>query len=60
MPMEMGKKRIVGIGCSILGFILIVLNAVDYLGGFSIVPNGSAVIGIVLVAIGMYVAKERK
>jgi putative Mn2+ efflux pump MntP len=45
----------------VIGFILIVLNAAEYIGrffGLSIEIRTSMIIGIVLVILGMFVAKE--
>ena len=47
----------------IIGFILIVLNAVDYISGFfglSLQIRTSVVVGIVLVVVGMFMAKKKK
>jgi len=56
----MSKK--LGYALIIIGFILIVLNAIDYIGGFfglSLEIRTSMIIGIVLVAIGMFVASKK-
>ena len=45
----------------IIGFILIVLNAVEYIGGFfglSLQIRTSMVVGIVLVVVGMFIANK--
>ena len=51
-----------GYALIIFGFILLVLNAIDYIGGFfglSLEIRTSMVIGLVLVVIGMFVAKKK-
>lgn len=56
----MSKK--LGIALAIIGFTLIVLNAIDYIGGFfglSLQTRTSMVIGIILVLIGMLVANKK-
>jgi cytochrome c oxidase subunit IV len=54
-------SRKLGIGLAIIGFILIVLNAIDYIGGFfgfSLEIRTSMIIGIVLVAVSMFIARN--
>jgi len=55
-------NRKLGIALVIIGFILIVLNAIEYIiGGFfglSLEIKTSMVIGIVFVMLGMFMAKE--
>jgi len=56
-------SRKLGIGLAIIGFILIVLNAIDYIGGFfgfSLEIRTSMIIGIILVAVSMFIAKNEK
>jgi putative Mn2+ efflux pump MntP len=46
-----------------IGFILIVLNADEYVGGFfglSLEIRTSMIVGIIFVVLGMFVAKETK
>jgi len=50
-----------GLACFIAGFILLVLNAIYYLGGWSTMPVGLGGIGIILVGVGLLLrAKGRK
>ena len=49
-----------GLGSVILGVILIALNAVDYLAGWSVLPEDLLVIGLVLVAVGQIIAAKSK
>ena len=47
----------------IIWFVLIAVNAIDYIGGFiglSLEIRTSLIVGIVLVAIGMFVAKSER
>ena len=56
-------SRKLGIGLAIIGFILIVLNAIDYIGGFfgfSLEIRTSMIIGIVLVAVSMFIARNER
>jgi cytochrome c oxidase subunit IV len=51
-----------GYALIIMGFILLVLNAIDYIGGFfglSLEIRTSMIIGLFLVVIGMVVAKKK-
>ena len=51
-----------GYALIIIGFILLVLNAIDYIGGFfglSLEIRTSMIIGLFLVVIGMFVAKKK-
>jgi hypothetical protein len=46
----------------VIGFILIVLNAVEYIGGFfglSLQIGTSMVVGIVLFMVGMFLANKK-
>lgn len=58
--MKKETTYILGLGSVIVGFFLIVLNAVDYLVGWSVLPGGLSGIGIVLVAIGLFIAGKNK
>jgi hypothetical protein len=42
-----------GIGCAAFGFVLIVLNAVDYLTGQNVIDSGITIMGLMLVVVGM-------
>ena len=56
----MSKK--LGFALAIIGFILIVLNAIEYIGGFfglSLEFKTSMIIGIVLVMLGMYITNKK-
>jgi len=51
-----------GYALIIIGFILLVLNAIEYIGGFfglSLEIRTSMIIGLFLVLIGMFVAKKK-
>jgi cytochrome c oxidase subunit IV len=56
----MSKKLVIAL--AIIGFILIVLNAIEYIGGFfglSLHTRTSMVIGIILVVVGMFMANKK-
>ena len=56
-------SRKLGICLAIIGFILIVLNAIDYIGGFfgfSLEIRTSMIIGIVLVAVSMFISRNER
>ena len=56
-------SRKLGIGLAIIGFILIVLNAIDYIGGFfgfSLEIRTSMIIGIILVAVSMFIVRNER
>ena len=57
-------SRKLGIGLAIIGFILILLNAIDYIGGFfgfSLEIKTSMIVGIALVMLGMpFTIKDRE
>ena len=56
-------SRKLGIGLALIGFILIGLNAIDYIGGFfgfSLEIRTSMIIGIVLVAVSMFIARNER
>jgi cytochrome c oxidase subunit IV len=51
-----------GYALIIIGFILLILNAIDYIGGFfglSLEIRTSMIIGLVLVVVGMFMAKKK-
>jgi len=54
---------VMGMILFISGFIILVINAVDYLGGFFGLSLGiklpSSVFGIILVAFGMFLLKKK-
>ena len=49
-----------GVGLMISGLILLILNAVDYLTGWSALPTGFSVSGVVLGMLGLFIAKKNK
>jgi hypothetical protein len=53
-------KRYVPVLVAVLGFVLLVINAVDYLGGFNQLSGGNTIIGLMLVIMGMYMSKKGK
>ena len=56
-------SRKLGIGLALIGFILIGLNVIDYIGGFfgfSLEIRTSMIIGIVLVAVSMFIARNER
>ncbi len=60
-----GKDKLkVGKGLLILGFIIILINAVDYLGGFfglsSEIHLPSSSFGIIFIGLGMILSKKKK
>jgi len=59
--METKSSYTFGLACFIAGAILLVLNAIYYLGGWSTMPIGLGGIGIILVSIGLLLrARGRK
>ena len=51
-----------GIALVMIGFVLIILNAIDYIGGFfglSLEIRTSMIIGIVLVVVGIFIANKK-
>jgi hypothetical protein len=51
---------LLGFGCVLLGFIFIVLSAIDYVAGLSVDTSGFTSIGIACVVIGLYIADKDK
>jgi hypothetical protein len=51
---------LLGFGCVLLGFIFIVLSAIDYVAGLSVDTSGFTSIGIACVVIGLYLADKDK
>jgi hypothetical protein len=52
----------IGIMVALLGFVLILVNAIEYIGGFfgfSIEMKSSMIIGIVLVFVGMVYSNQK-
>lgn len=59
MPVSVGTKRIGGYVLAVIGFLMILLNAVNYILGLKLdVP--SAAIGIVLLAVGMDIVRKSR
>ena len=59
--METRTRKRLAYALVVIGWILIVLNAVEYIGrffGLSLQTGTSMAIGIVFVMLGMFVAKE--
>jgi hypothetical protein len=55
--MEERCKNITAFVLTLAGFLLIVLNAVDYLWGYNRVSPTSTLLGLILVVIGTYLKK---
>ncbi|MFH0832084.1 MAG: hypothetical protein V1886_04445 [archaeon] len=53
------KKRVFGIAIAILGFILILVNAADYILNLNRISSAVSVIGLVLVAAGMALCRKK-
>ena len=49
-----------GVGLMILGLILLILNAVDYLAGWSVLPEDFTINGIFLATLGLFIAMKCK
>ena len=49
-----------GVGLMILGLILLILNAVDYLAGWSVLPEDFTISGIILATLGLFIAMKCK
>ena len=47
-----------GLILAILGFLLILLNAIDYLANWQSVPSGLTIIGLMLVVVGIALEKK--
>jgi hypothetical protein len=59
--METKSTYSFGLACFIAGAILIALNALYYIGGWSTMPVGLGGIGIILVGVGLLLrARSRK
>ncbi len=59
MPVSVKTKKIGGYVLTVIGSLLVLLNAVNYILGLKLdVP--SAAIGIVLLAVGMGIVKKSK
>jgi Na+/proline symporter len=59
--MQPKSNYTVGHACFIAGAILLALNAIYYLGGWSTIPIGLGGIGIILIGIGLLLrARDRK
>ncbi len=59
MPVSVKTKKIGGYVLTVIGSLLVLLNAVNYIFGLKIdVP--SAAIGIVLLAVGMGIVKKSR
>ena len=57
--MDQYQKKI-GMLLLIIGFIMIVINAIDYLSENSFSPNGIFIFGIIFVAIGLMMVKKEQ
>ncbi len=49
-----------GVGLLISGLILLILHAVDYLAGWSVLPTGFTINGIFLCVLGLFIAMKYK
>ena len=49
-----------GLILAIMGFFLILLNAIDYLANWQNVPSGLTVIGLMFVVVGIALGKKKK
>ncbi len=54
----MDKK--IGMAMVVLGFLLIVANAIDYLAALNTIHAGTSIIGIALVVVGIIFEKGTK
>ena len=48
----------IGLGCVIGGVIILVLNALDYLAEWLLLPRWLSAVGIILVTIGLVLANK--
>ena len=55
-----GSRNWLGFGCALVGFIFIVISAIDYVAGLSVDTPGFTGIGIACVVIGLHLAKKDK
>jgi len=55
--MDQYQKKI-GMLLLLIGFIMIIINAIDYLSENSFSPNGIFIFGIIFVAIGLMMVKK--
>ena len=53
-------KLKLGLILAILGFFLILLNAIDYLANWQNVPSSLTVIGLMFVVVGIALEKKEK
>lgn len=49
-----------GVGLMILGVILLILHAVDYLAGWPVLPTGFTISGIFPCVLGLFIAMKYK
>jgi hypothetical protein len=54
------NKRFSGYFMTIIGFILILINAVNYIFGWEFKSTPLVILGLIFVVIGLKIAKENK
>jgi uncharacterized membrane protein len=52
------KKKTSGLIMAIVGFIMILINALDYIFGWNNISPAFGIIGLIFVAIGMKIKKR--
>ena len=58
--MDDRTRRRLSIAVAVIGFIILVINAADYLTGYNALSGGNTAIGLMLVIMGMYMSKNKK
>lgn len=53
-------SRLASYGLMLFGIVLIAFGAADYLMGFTLMPAIMSVIGVVLIAFGLFLGKKPK
>jgi hypothetical protein len=54
------NKKIQGFAMAVIGFIMILMNALDYVFGWDYFSSSIGAIGLVFVAVGMGLARKAK
>lgn len=55
--MEEATRSRLALAVAVIGFIILLINAIDYLGGYNNLSGGEFLAGLMLVLFGMYLRK---
>ncbi len=50
----------IGLIMVVIGFLIILLNATNYIGKFAVFPRSSIIIGLALTSIGAFMSYKKK